>query len=225
MATKSVAALVQMVRDEGEFLAPAHTTERIKQYLTDARAMLQDVIIAFDDSRLLKTDTVAVSSGTSAYNLPSDYYVFKGAAVEDSSSPDGWATMERFQWDERHDQSHYRNKKSSKYEIRDGQIHIWPEPNWNGNVLVEYIETTPDLTDPYAADVTLPNWHWLSWMVLEAAIHCAIYEESDPAPLERRMARVERTIRAIPQERHKPMTITSVYGNRREPRRRVRRTF
>lgn len=196
-----------------------------------------DLIIQHDPTRIRKTVTIPVVSGTASYDLiggvsplAADYYRTKGVSVADASSPSGYATLDPYMWNERND--HVFGPTSSDklftwWHIEQGKLMLLPTPGWSGTILLEYFPEATLFTDDMAAISTVNGWiTWVTWNVL---CQCAIKhgDEFEFAAWDKERTKAEAGIRtASPQIKGAgPKCMTSVYdrsgtGMRRRPTRR-----
>lgn len=207
-------ALATAVRTRGEFRSPYITDTELNGYLATAISELWDLIIQADPQRILSTSSISVVSGTAAYDLPNDYYLIKGVAVADADSPDGYRTLGRYDWPERHDVNWTRDKLAARWDVQGGQLWIWPLPNWSATLRLEYFPVAPLLSSDSTNFDGLNSWS--EYVIASTLIKCAAKAEQDPSAFERALAMAEGRIRGVSPEVKGggPATVVSVYGDR-----------
>ena len=219
MPTKTLSELRDEVRNRGEFRDPYITDSEMNGYINDSIAALWDLVVLADDSRHLPTANITVTSGTSSYSLPDDFYLLKGVDVVDSSAPTGYRTLRRYNHDERNDYPQNAEKTATYYDVFNNKLTLVPTPSWSGTVRIHYIETPTKLTADSDTFETVNSWS--EYVILDALIKCALKEDTSPTAWERRLQRVtERILSVATVDRNEPKTVTNIYRvrNRRNDR-------
>jgi hypothetical protein len=213
----SATTLIAKIMARGDLRAIRFPPETILEWINDSIAALWDIIISYDDTRILSAASIAVVSGTAAYDLPDDYYLERGVSLADSSSLSGFITLARYQWAERNNYTYATDKQSAMWDIQGGQLWVWPKPRWGGTIRLEYIPVAP-VIDPAAEDLNSRVFDsingWTEWVVNDVLIKCAMVDENNPSPFIMERDRAEARIRrASPQTRSGPRCATSVYSS------------
>ncbi len=221
-ASVSGTTLIGRIRDLGGYRDPFITDTMLLGWVNDSLAQLWEIVIKHDPGRVLSAANVSVVSGTAAYNLASDFYRIKGVAVADDASPDGWTTLERYMWPERHGGAFGADKLSARWDVQQGQLWIWPKPEWSASVRVEYFPTAPQLAT--AAGTFDSINYWTEWVVFDVLVKCALKAEDDAKGWAIERDRREALIRgSTPQVNGGgPKTMVSIYDRSGSRRRRLR---
>lgn len=178
---KSIEAIIDEIRrraDRPSTLRP--TDDDLYSMARESWRALHSLLCArADQSRDYATANVTIVSGTRGYDLPTAAWKVIGVKVVDSSAADGYRILERAQWSERHDYLVPTSMQTARYDIRGGQIHIIPTPNWAGTVVVEYIpfaSWTPIAiaSAPTTASTQVTGAGATTWRVNVAAITVAV---------------------------------------------------
>lgn len=209
------------VRDRTEQSSEFVGDNELTDYVNDSIAALYDLLIKHDQLRYRSTDTIVVVSGTQSYSLAADYYQLKAVELEDTSHPNGYRTMHRIPWEERHHfhGSSATDKYSARYVIDGGQLHIYPKPSWSGNVQVVYIPT-PTLLSADGDTFDGIN-DWTEWVILDVMIKVRDKANESTSDTLKQQARVEKRITGLAQvDRSKPRVMSDIRGRFRGIRRR-----
>lgn len=214
-STLARSAIATRVRDRGEWRAPLFSDTFINACVDDSWAAFHDLIAEVDEARFLSRASYSIVSGTAEYTIAdqaSDYYIALDVELDDPGSDTGWQSIDRADWDERNDRIS-GGKWSSRYLIRGGLIFLVPEPSWTGTLRLSYI---PHAT-AFASDADTKDTinRWSEWVVLDAAIKCALKEGTSIKPYLEMRDRVEKRIRTMgDQDRGAPKQVVDAYGGR-----------
>lgn len=116
------------------------TSQDVTAMLRESWRALYAQLARSDRARFLTVDdTTAIVAGTRDYALPAACWQVIGVAVKDSSVPDGWRVLGRYQWEERYAATMPSSFNLARYEVRAGQLHIAPTPEWSGTVRIEFL--------------------------------------------------------------------------------------
>lgn len=221
-ASVSGTTLIGRIRDLGGYRDPFITDAMLLGWINDSLAQLWEIIVKYDPGRVMTAANVSVVSGTAAYNLASDFYRVKGVAVADTASPDGWTVLERYMWPERHGGAFGADKLSARWDVQQGQLWIWPKPEWSASVRVEYFPTAPQLAT--AAGTFDSINYWTEWVVFDVLVKCCLKADDDAKGWAIERDRREALIRgSTPQVNGGgPKTMVSIYDRSGSRRRRLR---
>jgi len=203
------------VRNRGEFRAGYISDSELNDYVNDSFAKLYDSLAEEDPTRFLSTDDVSVSSGTSAYNLPADFYKLVAVWLLDSSSPTGYKKMQRVQWDEMHEYEYSapQEDEEARYYLRGTQIHVYPEPGWSGTVRVSYIPA-PTVVAVDGTSFDFVNGLGLEYVLLDVLVKCAAKEGSDDQAaiwLAQQQQVYDRLTSTVEMDHSQPKTVANIY--------------
>lgn len=216
----SLAGLIRSVRTRGQWPREALSDTQIKEWLNTSQAAFQDLLFEYDPTQFLSRHDISVVSGTREYDLPTDFYRLIGVAVGDSSNPNGYAVLERINWDERYDYVTITDKTAARYLIQGDLLILHPTPTWSGTIRLEYMPHVAGMAD-YSDTLTLTRNAWQEWIVLDACIKAAMTMGTDPQQyLAQRAEQERRIMRASPRDAGKPKTVTDVYRRRYDSDRR-----
>jgi hypothetical protein len=168
------------------------------QFVTDAELLLYinasygelyDILVSRFEDYYLKSDpvtglppTFTLSGGTYTYALPSDLYKLRGLDVQVSGATD-WATIPRFNFDERNSISRTVNRlqmglKSLSYRVIGSKLYVLPEDQAAGTYRLWYIPRLTKLAVD-ADDVAGTVMDFEEYIIVDAAMKCLLKEESD----------------------------------------------
>lgn len=213
--SNSLRGLQRAVSGRGSWSRDALSLGKLTEFINSSIAALRDILIIQDPTYFISRSDISVVSGTRSYDLPSDFYKLIGVAVSDTSNPDGYAVLDRFDWDERYDYTLATQQWDTKYEVRGTQIHFHPLPTWTDTVRIEYIPTFTALTAP-TDTFAIGSGYWLEWVILDACVKCCAATGMDPSVFLAQLQKVEKNI-TDNSERDvgKPRTVTDVRRRRK----------
>jgi len=198
------------VRNRGDWARDDFNDAQLTEWIESSIAAFYDLVIMHDDSHFINYGDISIVSGTKGYSLPSDFYKIKGVAVRDSSNPDGYAIIERYNYDERYDHSYVTNNWNTRYIVLGQNIEFHPIPNWSDTVRLEYIPLPTAMDDP--ADTFRFVNHWQEYVILSAAVKACALKKEDPSAYMMQLREVEKRItRSAEQDVGKPKTVVDVY--------------
>jgi len=199
------------VRGRGGWSKDDFDDSQLTEWLNSSIAAFYDLVTRHEDSYFLNNGDISVVSGTKGYDLPSDFYKLKQVAVEDPSNQDGYAVLDRFDFDERYDYAcSSQHKWTTRYLIVGQQIEFHPTPTWSGTVRLTYIPLPTALDDP--ADTFRFINHWQEHVILSTAIKACAVKREDPSTFIAQLREVEqRIIRSAEQDVGKPKTVVDMY--------------
>jgi hypothetical protein len=158
---------------------------------------LEDVVIGINPthSSMLRRSDITVVAGTGLYSLPSNLHTILGVSVRDGSTADGYAVLERFNWDERLADGYAGAGKANARWARWGsQIMIEPVPDWSGVIRVEYAGRTALTGDP-TQSLDIGNG-WSEWIIANSCLMLCPRMKMDPAPFAAQVSEIEKRIAA-----------------------------
>ena len=115
------------------------TDAELETYINASCAELYDVLIQkFGNDYYLSSSSVSVLSGTSAYDLPSDFYKLVGVDLALTSTDT--VSLRKFNWEERNVRDNLRRYvRDLRYRIRGNSVIFTPDPTSPETVTVWYI--------------------------------------------------------------------------------------
>lgn len=179
-------------------------------YVNASLAELYDLLVAAygDDYFMADAFPISVTSGTSDYNLPTDFYKLKGVDIQDGSD---WLTVRPFNFNE-------RNKVQSgieclRYRLMGSKIKFSPVPTGSSSVQLWYVPVAPTLVDD--ADTFNDVNNFSEYVVVDTAIKMLQKEESDVSVLMAQKDRLKRRLEEMANNRDagSPESITDIYGD------------
>lgn len=148
-------------------------------YINSSYAELYDILVSRFEDYYTAIQSFTISSGNT-YNLPAALYKIRG--LDFSLSSDSWATVRKYNFDERNrvDNSQARTLRGNfdrQYRVMGSKLYILPEGNAAGTYRLWYIPRYTPLvnTTDEASDVL----DFEEYIVVDAAIKALIKEESD----------------------------------------------
>jgi hypothetical protein len=194
------------VRNRGAWPKEALNDSQLTAWINSSISAFVDLISKHEPAYYLTRSDVSVVSGTKEYDLPSGFYKLHGVAVEDSSQPDGYAVLNRFNWDERYDYTYSADKWDTRYMVRGTKIHFHPTPSWTGTVRLEYIPVPTALAQPTDTFTFYNNWQ--EWVILDCCIKVCALTGSDPQVYMAELQKVEQRIKGFAErDVGKPKTV------------------
>lgn len=162
------------IRDRYELDDNYVSDSTLNAWINGSYQDLYDLMLAANTDWFTTTDTsITVSSGTSAYSLPADFYKLVGVDVADGSD---WYNLRPFNLAER---NRYTNgdKSFARYRIMNGQIHIYPTPAWGAGLRLWYVPVPTALSGD--GDTLDGVNGWEEYVIVDVMIKAAQKEEQD----------------------------------------------
>lgn len=209
-----------LIRQRGEFRSAYISDTELNEYINVSLAHLYDITIDADPTYFLEYYDIQLLDGYRSYDLPEDFYKLLGVAIADVTALDGYRVLERFNFEERYDETTLTDDRDFRYEIRAQKIYIHPEPSETKSIRLEYIPVCPSLAD----DVS--NWDsvnfWTEWVTLDVLIACAAKEETDPTIWIQQREKVEARIKGIGKRDLSTQKTSATVSTLRDLRRAIR---
>lgn len=214
-SSNSLRGIQRAIRGRGPWPKEIFSNTQLTEYINSSIATLKDLMSHHDNAYFLTRSDVTLVSGTKEYSLPSDFYKIMGAAVKDNNNPDGYAVLDRFDWDERYDYSFATNKWDLRYEVRNDKIAFHPTPTGADTVRVEYIPQHTALADP-SDTFSVGNGYWVEWVLLDCCIKCSASAGTDPQIYMAQKGEIEaKIVQSSEIDIGKPKTVVDVRRRRR----------
>lgn len=174
-------------------------------YINAAAAELYDMLVsAYGPEYWMKTATIPQTSGTSEYDLPTDFYKLLGVDADESSNGVAYSLLP-FQFEQR---NMYQEPNlmggliRARYRIKgaatpDGvsKLEILPNNTGIANINVHYI---PLFSDMVADSDSVNGFNgWEEYIVLRAAFKALVKEESSTTQVERELENMEKRLEHI----------------------------
>lgn len=113
------------------------TDDEVDTYINHSWAELYDILVSKSaEDYFLNSYSISLTSGTTSYALPSDFYKSRGVDLTVGSDT---IPIRRYNWSERNKGSQYNLTYNYRYRIQANQIVFNPEPNGNNTVTLYYI--------------------------------------------------------------------------------------
>lgn len=161
-------------------------------YVSSAYAELYDILTTKFERYNVSTSNISITSGTTLYNLPSDFYKLVGADFQSGSD---YIPIQQFPFFNRFPTGNHTT----------GTVRIWYTP---APAIITSAATSLDVVS---------GWH--DYIAVVAAIMAKEKEESSTTGLERRKADLTRRIEVAAENRDAgmPRTVTDIYLPRMNP--------
>lgn len=181
------------------------TNANLDDLIDGAWTHLWDLLVEAEPERYVKQADITVTASTRSYNLPSDFKVCMGVAVQDNDMPDGYSILERYNWDERYDYTYAQQKEWTRYHIQYGRIWFHPTPSWSGTVRIEYVPYAEEWDDSTNID-TVNGWD--EWIVYQVCADLLGLDKEDPSYFLAKKQEVEnRILKSVALDVGKPKTV------------------
>lgn len=199
--------LRRTVRGRGGWKRSTVSDNQLTQWINASIKQLLDIMAMGDSQRFNTLKDISIVSGTKRYDLPSDLYRLTGVAVEDSSTPDGYVVVRRFDFDERYDGLlTAQTKDEIRYSLVGDQIEFEPTPAFSSGCRLSYIPYPTALAGP--TDTFDFRNGWEEWVVLDCCAKMAALAGQDPSPWLAMRGDFEKRInRNIVRDMAKPRTV------------------
>lgn len=199
----TLAELLDRIRQRGEIRSNYVSDATMYDWINSGIAELHRGIVNINpDFYMADPSTVAVSSGTSTYSLPADFYMGRGADVQLEDST--WINMRKFNWGERNNLPYSTTERRwTTYRFTDADFRLTPEPAWSGNCRIWYVYTPPvlDNSDPGTSDVWDTIAGFDEHVILNCLVKYAGLAEDDPTVYASSLGKVEKQIYRCVQHR------------------------
>ena len=195
MITRTDAQLISEVRDRSDLGDSQFRTDtQIRRYLNESNRQLTAKLLAIKGSDHLTTkDTIAVSSGTDLYDLPTDCFKPKFFRVTINGVRINIPRAVTDELDIENDTAGWSGiGVVPKHRIRGSQVLFVPTPRASHTVTVHYIHTAiafdgaddsaiEELSD--SADFLQSYWGYEEWILIKAATKVKHDQEEDSSQL------------------------------------------
>lgn len=180
------------------------STTEWTNFINSAYYALYDLLIQKYGDQYFVNQSTATTSGTTQFiTLPVDFYKLIGVDLL-ISAPDWWVTLKPFEFAERNRfalrnyQSFY-GLSNLRYHLQGGNLMLTPQPSGGQTLRIWYIPRLTALVND--SDIVDGVSGWEHYIVLEAAIHALMKEESDTTALEAQKAEIVRRIESVAENR------------------------
>jgi hypothetical protein len=113
------------------------TDDEVDSYINHSWAELYDILVSKSaEDYFLNTHTITLTSGTTTYDLPSDFYKARGVDLTVGSDT---IPIRRYNWAERNQGTQYNLTYNYRYRIQGNSIVFNPQPNGSNTVSLYYI--------------------------------------------------------------------------------------
>jgi hypothetical protein len=162
--------------------------------INSAMRGLEDLILGLNPmhSALLDRSYIVVTSGTGLYSLPTTLHTLFGVSVKDESKRDGYAVLERFNWEDRADGYSGSDEASARWFKYGSQLMIEPIPNWDGTLRIEYAKQFTISGSPTQSFTFENSWH--EWIIVQSCVMLCPRTKTDPAAFVAQLADIEKRI-------------------------------
>lgn len=207
--SNSLRDLRHNIRNRGGWTHEQVGDNQLTSWINSSISAFVDLVSKHDPAYYLSRSDVSVVSGTNEYSLPSDLYKLHGVAVEDSSKPDGYDCLDRFNFDERYDYYYLTEKSSTRYMVRGSNIIFHPTPTWSGTVRLEYIPVPTALSN--ATDTFTFYNGWEEWVILDVCVKVSALLKQDPSVYMNELIKTESRISGFAErDIGEPKTVVDV---------------
>jgi hypothetical protein len=154
-------------------------------YLNDSYKELYDLLVSkFEDYFVTGPTSFSISTGSSSYSLPSDFYKLLG--VDRSTGGSDYYTIRPFSFEDRNNRRNadrYRGiYPNVKYRIVGNSLLFTPDDQAAGDYRLWYIPSVTLLTSDTQEIVPQAD-RWVEYIVIDSAIKMMLKEESDASGL------------------------------------------
>lgn len=219
--SKTAAQIIDRVRRRADQENSSFVTDdEIRDYINYSLGELYDLlIVAYDSESFLDGYSFNTVSGTSDYQLPTDFHTLAGVDVESGSNT---YTVKKYNFNERNVKRNSNNNyywcPDFEYRIYGNSLRLLPVPTSAKAITIHYI---PQLTELVLDTDTISNVFvesWIEYVIIDAAIKILIKEESDIQPLLiQKAAQVDRINKLKDNRDMGPgQTTTDIYANNLE---------
>lgn len=177
-------------------------------YINESVAELHDLLTTLYADYHINTSTFTTVSGTSSYNLPTDFLKMKGVDAKLNGSE--YENVRKWSFEDR---NKMRSGSELYYRILGSTIELVPTPTSTVDFRLWYV---PVATKLASDSDTVSDWNqWSEFVVVSAAIKAMIKEESDPKVLLMQKAELKQRINdsASLRDENEVEVITDVYGD------------
>lgn len=211
--TVTLTSLIESVRKLGEWNEPFFPEVQLVKWINEGRDELYAIVSRLEPERYTSEDSISVVSGTSSYNLPSDFLWLNGVEIADTSRATGRRTVGGIEYAMRNEYFINGGKDSAVYYLKGPKIVIVPTPQWSGTMYLDYVPVLTDLATGSDAMDGVNGWQ--TYVIMHAAILCAGRDGTDGSVWEKEKVRVEHKIKSANRmDRANPMTIPDTRGAR-----------
>lgn len=221
--TRTLKQVRDEIRNRGEIDSDFVPDSELNRMINVAYADYYSFLVDNNPDLFIKSDSVAVVSGTQSYALPDDCWHIVGIDALDGSD---WYTLDVFNWSERNRSLSGAGSNGDKFSARwrdmGDALYFEPVPSWSGTVKVWYIPEPEELS---ADGHTIRSYAgWEEYVVLHCLIqYCGKSEQdhtlflSQLSTLKSNMLNVVNRKSSDP-DRMRDVSRESVYSNSLEPR-------
>lgn len=187
--------------ENSQFVSDAEVT----RYINESYATLYDLLVSrFEDYFIQDPLEFTISSGSYTYSLPSTFYKLVG--VDRKSNGTDYYSIRPFSFEERNRNTNTTRLRGwntdVKYRILGSDLRFTPEGSAPGTYRLWYIPSYTALSsDSDVIDTTITRNNWEEYIVIDAAMKCLVKEESDTNDLKIELARIEKRIEEMAQNR------------------------
>ena len=176
--------------------------EELNQYISDSYAELYDLLVSkFEDYYVADPLEFSISSGSSTYALPADFYKLIG--LDRSVGGGDYVEVKPFNFNDRNRRRIGDRLRSgsptARYRILGSNLRFSPADQAAGDYLLWYVPRYSELTED-TDEVDGVNG-WEEYIVIDAAIKCLIKEESNANDLYKAKAEIKQRIEEMAANR------------------------
>ena len=150
----SLTVLRQLVRQRADMENSQFVTDtELRRYINRGYAELYDLIIteANSDDYFLNSYAFNLTSGTRAYDLPSDFYKMRGLDLTVGSDV---MPIRRYNFSQRNVGSRYQVARNLRYHLQGNQIYLNPKPSTSDTMTLWYIPTPKKFLEKTVTAIT-----------------------------------------------------------------------
>lgn len=207
--TKTFLQLQDEVYERADVQEAYITRPEMRRLVNAGIARLYRLMVSSSADWVETDATLAITSGTAAYDLPEDLWQVRTVAYLDGTT---WVPIRRAMSSERFQYQTNSIKADTRYRVRDSgvriggstRIELIPTPTWSGSVKVWYLPNPPQLTTAAATDDAAPLDGVAGWdemVVLDAVIKIKAKQEEDPTVEAASLAALEAEVRRDASDR------------------------
>jgi hypothetical protein len=157
------------------------TDSELNSYINGSASELYDILISQYADYYYTKATQTISSGSTSFSVPSDFYKFRGLDYQVSSGE--FLNVYKFNFEQRNSKNRElwrtlnRYAPYREYRLMGQECFIEPSDNAPGTYQLWYIPAYTELTADTDTLDTIN--HWFDYVVVDAAIKMLTKEESD----------------------------------------------
>ena len=213
--TKTLAQLRTSIRsrcdmENSEFISDAELLD----YINGSYAELYDILVSRFEDYYTTTASATISSGSTSFSVPADFYKLRGLDRQIGSSSD-YYDVPKFTFNERN----WRNNQVTRlrhgqlnvnYRLINNNIEVLPANQAAGTYRIWYVPTYTALASD--SDTVDGVNGWEEYIIVDACIKCLEKEEGNTATFARQKKELLKRIEEMASMRdiNQPETVTDV---------------